>query len=214
MLTAAATETPRSAAYTRTPRMISASIRKCMSSFTLPVVPHWYRIGKGRGSVAGFDKTAYELQIIAERLRAAGETELRSALLKAVTGAVRPVGDEIRAGLGDHMPGRYAAELDADLRISTTTRLAGDDPVVGLRGTPRSARNRALRRLEGGVLGHPVFGIRNKSNPRMWAAWSYQEDGVTAGFFSGPAERAAPQVRDAIERALGDVAANAARKGP
>lgn len=163
--------------------------------------------------MTGIGETAAELESIARHLRLAGELGLRQELLRAVSGAARDVGPEIRASLGDHMPSAYAEVLDADLAISTSTRLTGDDPQVSLIGRPR-ARRRALARLEGGVLGHPVYGMRSRFNPGRWAAWVDQADGVTAGFFAGPAERAAPRVREAIEKALATVAEKAARKGP
>jgi hypothetical protein len=160
-----------------------------------------------------FWETASELESIARHLRLAGEVELRAELQKAVTGAVRDAEPEIRAGLRDHLPDPYAAVLGADLRISTSTRLAGDDPVVRLYGQPQT-RKRKLRQLdERGVLGHPVFGMRSRTG-RGWVAWSYQSSHVRAGWFTGPAEADAPRVKDAIERALTVVAEKAVRKGP
>jgi hypothetical protein len=156
--------------------------------------------------VADLWETASELESIARHLRLAGELELRQELLKAVTGAAREAGDEIRAALPDYLPNRYAETLDADLAIGTSTRLAGQDPSVRLIGSPRGFRRRALRRLEAGVLRHPVFGDRE--------VWRQQADGVRAGFFSGPAEAAAPKVRAAIDRALATVSDKATRKGP
>lgn len=158
-------------------------------------------------------ETAAELESIARHLRRAGQDDLRKSLLKAVSGAVRPVGDDVKAGLERYMPDAYARELRADLKVTTSARLSGDDPQVSLTGRPGSGRRRALRRLEDGTLGHPVYGIRDRYNPRRWAAWVFQTSHVRPGWFSEPARAAVPRVRDAIGKALGDVAERATRKG-
>lgn len=158
-------------------------------------------------------ETAAELESIARHLRRAGEVDLRNSLLKAVRDGVRPVGEDIRRDLEKYMPDPYARLLRADLKITTSVRLAGDDPQASLVGRPASGRRRALRRLEDGTLGHPVYGVRDRYNPRRWAAWVFQTSHVRPGWFTGPAGAAAPRVRDALERALGGVAERAARRG-
>jgi hypothetical protein len=118
--------------------------------------------------------------------------------------AVDPVQNEIRAGLAPDLPNRYAATLDADLRLGVNVRTNERDPGVALTGQSRSG-NRKLRRLDAGLLTHPVFGNRER--------WETQElPSVRPGFFSGPAEAAGPRVRAEIERALEDVADKATRR--
>jgi hypothetical protein len=112
--------------------------------------------------------------------------------------------DEIRAGLApEHLPKRYAAELDADLQLGTNVRTNERDPGVAITGSP-IAKTRKLRYLDAGRLTHPLFGDREK-----W--FTQEEPSVQPGFFTGPAEAAGPRVRAGIERALADVADKAVK---
>lgn len=142
------------------------------------------------------DTTSAELGRLAARLRATGEGGLQRELSDAIQRAAEPIPQAVRRGLPAHMPARYAAVLDADLSFRTS-RYGG---TVTLTAHP--GRNRALPRLNRGVLGHPVFGMRARGNLRRWAAWSDQEDGVTAGFFTGPVEDDKPRVREEVEAAI------------
>jgi hypothetical protein len=155
--------------------------------------------------VPGLSETASELESISRHLRRIGEAELVRDLQKAIRDGVSPVQKAIRSGLGDHMPDRYAAELNADLALTTSVRAGDKNPGVSLFGKARG-KARKLRNLDAGRLTHPVYGNRE--------VWRTQTDGVTAGFFTGPCEKAAPQVRQAIIAALNDVSERAVRKGP
>jgi hypothetical protein len=156
--------------------------------------------------MAGLADAASELEALAFRLRRAGDTEVLAEITKAMRGAVIPVQAEIRAGLDPHLPNRYAAVLDADVRIGTNVRTTGSDPGVSITGTP-IAKTRKLRYLDEGRLTHPLFGDRER-----W--YTQREPSVQPGWFTGPAEAAGPRVRDGIEKALADVADKAASKGP
>jgi hypothetical protein len=152
--------------------------------------------------MAGLADAASELEALAFRLRRAGDTELVAEVTKAMRDAVVPVQDEIRAGLAPHLPNRYAAVLDADVRLGTSVRTGGSDPGVSVTGQA-AGKARRLRDLDAGILHHPVFGDRS--------VWRKQgEPSVQPGWFTGPAEAAGPRVRDGIEKALEDVAARAA----
>ena len=143
---------------------------------------------------------ASQLEAAAFRLRRAGEEDLARELNTAMRDGVRPVPDAIRAGLPPKLPDRYAEVLDADLDIKVTARNSGGDAVVSVTATTRGiVQRRRLRRLDRGVLERPFFGDR-----RRW----YAQD-VEPGWFTGPAEDAAPQVRAALEQALRDVGAKA-----
>ena len=153
--------------------------------------------------MAGLADAADELEALAFRLRRAGDTELVREVTRAMRDAVVPVQAEIRAGLKPHLPDRYAEELDADLRLGTNVRTTGSDPGVSITGQTLSGKNRALRKIDAGILRHPVYGNRE--------VWRDQElPSVEPGWFTGPAEAAAPRVRAGIERALEDVANRAA----
>lgn len=153
--------------------------------------------------MAGLSDAASELESIARHLRLAGETDLVRELTAAMRRAAGPVQDQIRAGLRPHLPDRYADVLDADLRLGANVRTNERDPGVSVTGTTRSGKRRKLRRLDSGLLTHPVYGDRE--------VWKTQE--VEPDWFTGPARDAAPQVRAELERALDDVAERAASKG-
>ena len=153
--------------------------------------------------MAGMADAASELEALAFRLRRAGDTELVREVTRAMRDAVVPVQAEIRAGLDPHLPDRYAATLDADLRLGVNVRTNERDPGVSVTGQARS-KARKLRNLDEGRLTHPVYGNREH--------WSTQEEpSVQPGWFSGPAEAGGPRVRAAIERALADVADKAVK---
>ena len=116
--------------------------------------------------MAGLADAAAELEALAFRLRRAGDGDLLREVTKAMRDAVVPVQDEIRAGLDPHLPKRYAAELDADLRLGVNVRTNERDPGVALTGTtrsgrgpeaaePRRGRPHPPRLRQPGALGHP-----------------------------------------------------------
>ena len=148
--------------------------------------------------MAGMVEAASELESIARHLRLAGEGDLVRELTAAMRRGADPVRDEIRAGLKPHLPDRYAGTLDADLRLGISVRTNERNPGVSVTGTPR-AKARKLRNLDEGRLTHPLFGDREH--------WHAQH--VEPGWFTGPAEAAAPRVRGELEQALRDVAAKA-----
>jgi hypothetical protein len=166
--------------------------------------------------MAGLADAAAELEALAFRLRRAGDGDLLREVTKAMRDAVVPVQNEIRAGLKPHLPDRYAAELDADLRLSVNVRTNERDPGVALAATTRSGRGRKLRNLDAGELTHPLFGDRSlwthaprEVERQLW--FTQEEPSVQPGFFTGPAEAGGPRVRAAIERALADVAGKAVK---
>ena len=153
--------------------------------------------------MAGLADAATQLEALAFRLRRAGDTELLREVTRAMRDAVVPVQAEIRAGLDPHLPNRYAAVLDADLRLGTSVRSGDRDPGVSVTGQA-IGKTRKLRYLDEGRLTHPLFGDREH--------WYTQElPSVEPGWFTGPAEAAGPRVRDGIERALADVADRAVK---
>lgn len=151
---------------------------------------------------------ASELEAAAVRLRRAGQDDLARELTAAMRHAVAPVPGQIRDGLRAHLPDRYAADLAADVDIKTATRSgsATTDAAVSVYARA-SGKSRKLKRLDEGRLTHPLFGDREH--------WYTQEGtpgtgpGVHPGWFTGPCQDAEPKVRDALEKALRDVAAKA-----
>jgi len=154
--------------------------------------------------MAGLAEAASELESIARHLRLAGDGDLVRELTAAMRRAAGPVRDQIRAGLRPHLPDRYAETLDAGIRIGVNVRTGERNPGVSITAQATGGKGRKLRRLDAGLLTHPVYGNRE--------VWRTQH--VEPGWFTGPAEDAAPDVRAELERALEDTAAKAASKGP
>lgn len=141
---------------------------------------------------------ASELEAAAVRLRRAGREDLARELTAAMRHAVAPVPGQIRDGLRPHLPDPYAAALAADTDIRTVTRNSGGDATVSVYAKSRG-KSRRLRRLDAGQLSHPLWGDRER----------WYDQAVHPGWFTGPCQDAEPRVRDALEKALRDVAAKA-----
>lgn len=157
---------------------------------------------------------ASELEAIAFRLRRAGAEDLARELTAAMRRGVQPVPGRIRAGLKPKLPDRYAAVLGADTDITVTVRndSSGADAMASVRAANASFRKRRLGRLDAGILWHPLFGRFPRGDPRnRW--FEQNEPSVQPGWFTGPAEDAAPEVRAALEQALHDVTAKATSRG-
>jgi hypothetical protein len=153
----------------------------------------------------GADELARSLNAVAVRLREIGDGGLARELSRTIGDAVAPLKGRIRAGLKPHLPDPYAEVLDADLKIRRSSSTSGEEARVTVLASADGTKKRKLRQLDDGFLRHPVFGNRK-------VTWPTQA--VEPGWFTGPVEDAVPQVRDAIEAALDDVAAKATGKGP
>lgn len=158
--------------------------------------------------MAGVDELAFSLAAVAARLREIGEGGLVRELQREIGRAVGPVPAQVRAGLAGHLPDRYAAVLDADLRVSRRTFLgaAGDETRVVVLASP-VMRKRRLRQSNAGFLWHPVFGDRKR-----WKVNAAPGHGMVPGWFDDPVEAAAPRVREAARRALDNVTERAVGK--
>lgn len=145
---------------------------------------------------------ASSLSAVSKRLKDIGEQGLARELAQGVSRTVAPIPEKIRSGLPGHMPNRYAGVLNADLSITRSSSYSGDKAKVVIKATTRSGKRRRIRRLDQGDLEHPLFGRRKH--------WYSQR--VEPGWFSRTVGDAAPEVREAIEEVLNDVAAKAAGK--
>ena len=144
-----------------------------------------------------------DLKNTAKSLRAAGDADLARQLSKRIGEAARPLLDEIRSTLPEYMPDRYAKVLGQDLRLSTSKRLTGRAGAsVTIRAGVKGSKQRKLRRLDRGTLAHPFFGRRRK--------WFNQD--IKKGFFTNPIRHEEPELREAIRKAMDDVADEAARR--
>lgn len=123
---------------------------------------------------------------------------LRRELLKGINEAARPLTEEIRAfaHLAPYMPNRYAAVLAADIEV-TAVKSISSEPSVRIRARGRAHRRKVIR-LNDGIITHPVFGDRQR--------WVDQTRGMRPGFFTDPADRAGPAVRDRVLAAMAETA--------
>jgi hypothetical protein len=142
--------------------------------------------------VATLDVLALDLAELARGLRQAGDKDLGQELTDAIHQAADPIPGEIRAGLKPKLPDRYAEVLDSVLATRVSILSRASNPGVSIRATTRGPMRRRIRRLDQGILEHPLFG-----NRRHW----YPQP-VAAGWFTQPNEDAAPRARRDIEDAL------------
>jgi hypothetical protein len=153
---------------------------------------------------------ASDLESIAAELRRQADGALFSAMTRAMRDGVEPAIEEIHAGLKPYLPDRYAEVLDADLDLTVSVSTAGREPGVSLiartrsrSGTGRHATGvRKLQRLDEGLLTHPGPG----NDREHWYTQTGTAQGVTPGFFTGPARAAEPRVLRNLEEVLEDVA--------
>ncbi|HMH92730.1 MAG TPA: hypothetical protein VK586_16795 [Streptosporangiaceae bacterium] len=137
---------------------------------------------------------------LSRRLKEAGETGLARALRKAIKDAAAPIASEISnlGHLKPYMPDRYAETLAGDIKVTTLQRGSIRSPGIRIEASGR-ARKRKVAQLNDGVITHPLFGDREE--------WFHQLRGMKAGFFDDPCNRAGPQVRDKILKAMHETAA-------
>lgn len=137
----------------------------------------------------------YQLRVLSARLRESTEGQgLRREFFKSVSQAVKPLAAEVKdaAHLREYLPDRYADVLSADLSV-TTSKSTGRNPGISVRAKGRR-RKRKVIQIDAGVLSHPVWGDRSR--------WVRQTSHVKAGFFTDPAERAAPGIRKHVGEAM------------
>jgi len=127
---------------------------------------------------------------------------------------VEPAQQRIRAGIPEYIPRRggyaetVASDLDLPISVSTTGKEPGVSIYARARGQGGTGRRptgrRRYKRLDSGVLWHPVFGDRE-----VW-----RKQSVPPGFFTQPCEEAEPDVTrnlaDALDRVADVVDARAA----
>lgn len=136
---------------------------------------------------------AQQLQVLAERLKKAGEGELRKQLLREIRGSAKKAIPDVRQSAYRTLPRRGGlAERVGNQAYAVQIRLGGSSASVRIAGKGM----KELRDIDAGRLRHPVFGDRKR--------WKAQA--VTPGFFSDPINRRAPSIRKDIEKAMGGIA--------
>jgi len=122
-----------------------------------------------------------------------------STLMRNVRQEIRkeakPMIAEMKAGAKAYMPDRYAIEMTATLRTQTSVTARGIY-IRGRANTP-GGRPRELRKLEKGMLRHPLFGNRNHWYPQV----------VRPGFWAEGLSRHSDNIMRGIRRVM-DAAAD------
>lgn len=165
--------------------------------------------------MAGLEDGARQFDDLAKNLLLVGEVELRKELFEAVSDAAQPIVDAIRTDVPDYLPkrGGYAEAVQADLAMSVVRRSTREGPGATIRVTARPYQNssnrslrrthtgRKLKRLNAGLLAHPLYGDREH--------WYSQT--VRPGFVTEVAQQQLPEVREKIAEAVRRVTEMATR---
>ena len=156
---------------------------------------------------------ASELESVAAELRRQADGALFREMTRAMRAGVEPAQQRIRAGIPEYIPrrGGYAETVAGDLDLPISVSTTGKEPGVsisararGQTGGRRGTGRRRYKRLDHGVLWHPVFGDRS----------DWRKQSVPPGFFTWPCYEAEPDVTrnlaDALDRVADVVDARAA----
>lgn len=136
---------------------------------------------------------------LSKALKHAGRTELRKELNKAMRVGAKPLIPKARAEAMARLPQRGGlAKQVAKEPARVQTRTGRDSGVRIVVGKKRGGARQANR----GVIRHPVFGNREK--------WVDQK--VRPGWFDDPMRASAPEIRQALEQGIEDVAAKVVRE--
>jgi hypothetical protein len=127
---------------------------------------------------------------LSKRLRDAANKDLQKEMSLSISRAMRPLTAAIRASAASTLPqsGGLAARI-AKSSMRTRRRAMG---ITLIASNPYT-----LQKLDDGSVRHPVYGHRN-----VWVTQS-----VTPGWWTRPTTAFAPQARQAVQKALDDVAA-------
>ena len=147
-----------------------------------------------------------EFAAISRRLKEAGATDLQRELSRAVVKALTPLKKELPKSALARLPSRGGlAEQIAKTRFRVRRSASVQRP--GLRLEARNVYD--LIRLDDGTLRHPVFA--DSSEARQ--SWTWVDQKVSPGWFTEPANAAAPKIRAEIRRAMQAVADKIDRGG-
>ena len=136
---------------------------------------------------------------ISRRLKEAGATDLQRELSRAAVKSLIPLKKELGKSALARLPRRGGlAEQIARTRFRIRRDTSARHP--GLRLEARNVYD--LIRLDQGTLRHPVFADESESR----RSWTWADQKVPPGWFTEPANAAAPKIRAEIWRAMQAVA--------
>lgn len=138
-----------------------------------------------------------DVAALVRRIKAHADAKaIRSELTKSLNRSTKPIRAAMKADIAPALPSRGGlaalVQAKASLTTSVRSRLTA--------GVSIRARHRAydLRRLNAGMVRHPVFGDRE--------TWVTQTAGITPGFLDKAFESGAADARREIQRAMDDIA--------
>lgn len=137
---------------------------------------------------------AERLALLSRQIKDLGDKDLKRELTRAIERTVEPLRRELPLSALRTLPqrGGLAARV-ASSQISIDRRSTGRGS--GLRVRARNPY--ALRRIDKGIIRHPVYGNRR--------AWVKQR--VEPGWFTNPIDAAVPAIRADIEKVMNALAA-------
>lgn len=140
---------------------------------------------------------------LAAKLKYAREVDLGKQLDKGVRRAAKHVEHAVREDAPRYLPKGYEPVFIASMVFTTSIRKSRDPSVtIRLRARGRRGHDRQVQNIERGLLRHPIFA----KGPR--SKWRWHEQHVRPRFFTQPANKALPKVRDEIQQAIHQVAQN------
>ncbi|MEI4273928.1 hypothetical protein TEK04_19580 [Klenkia sp. LSe6-5] len=149
--------------------------------------------GESVGQNARSRKGAEDFVALSKAMKAAGQTELRKELHRAVRQAAKPVIPKVRAAARSKLPARGGLNRRVARKPLRAAVLTGSGSTVGV----RIVQGKSDRRLnDSGRLAHPTFG-----RPRSTVV---QQVPGAVGFFDQTIRGQAPKIRADIADVLVD----------
>jgi len=118
-----------------------------------------------------------------------GGKGLRRELSSGLNRATKQTRRDLKAAIPGALPrrGGLAAEVARTATVTTATSTSGAKVGVRIRAKRRGSKGPSLRRMNAGVVRHPVYG-----NPKAWVT---QTAGVKRGFLTLAFARSKPTVK-------------------
>jgi hypothetical protein len=147
------------------------------------------------------------MEVLAVKLKAA-DPKLRRALYKRLRDESRPTADAVRRSALAMPAGKYErglrAEVAATITTSTSVTKTGARVTINSLGRrmPEGKQNLPVHMDRKRGWGHPVYADRKKPRGR----WTWVHQTARPGWFEDPVIDRAPQLRNACQKAVDDIA--------
>jgi len=145
---------------------------------------------------------ADQLARLSKQLKEAGDKGLQRELSKGIRDALKPVRTvDLPKSALETLPRKGGINVIVAKTKYTINKRTGNR-IAGLRLTAKNIVN--LRRIDDGVLRHPVFQNPHQKKKSAKTAWVNQK--VTPGWFTEPTGAAAPDIQREVTKAMDRVA--------